>query len=91
MTEAVEAVTEFWFEKLGFDLLRVPKASANIGSVRISEKTGMRLESRGEQGFVSGTMPAETWVITREEWRQWKRRRSSEEDRHVAGEGTSVS
>jgi RimJ/RimL family protein N-acetyltransferase len=68
MTEAVEAVTEFWFSTLGFELLRVPKASANLASVRISEKTGMRLESKEEKGFVSGKLPSETWVITREEW-----------------------
>ena len=68
MTEAVEATTKFWFETLGFVLLRAPKASENIASVRISVKTGMRLESRQEQGFVCGTLPSETWVITREEW-----------------------
>ena len=68
MMEAVEMVTEFWFSALGFELLRAPKASANFASVRISEKTGMRLESKGEQGFVCGKLPSETWVITREEW-----------------------
>jgi [ribosomal protein S5]-alanine N-acetyltransferase len=68
MTEAVETVTEFWFSTLGFELLRAPKASANLASVRISEKTGMRLESKREQGFVCGKLPSETWVITREEW-----------------------
>ncbi len=77
MTEAVEAVTDFWFEELGFDLLRAPKASANIGSVKISMRTGMRLESRQRQGFVSGEQEAETWVITRDEWRVHKEERRS--------------
>ena len=72
MTEAVEAATAFWFETLSFDLLRAPKASINLASVRISTKTGMRLESRQLQLFVSGTLPAETWVITREEWLEHK-------------------
>jgi ribosomal-protein-alanine N-acetyltransferase len=70
MTEAVETVTKFWFETLGFEVLRAPKASDNIASVRISAKTGMRLESTQEQNFVCGKLPTETWVITREEWRR---------------------
>ena len=73
MTEAVEAATEFWFEELGFAELRAPKASVNTASVRISEKTGMHLESRHRQGFVEGELDAETWVITFEEWLVHKR------------------
>lgn len=68
MTEAVEAVNCFWFETLGFDRLRAPKAVANIGSVRISAKTGMRLIWTGEQEYVSGKLPTELWEITREDW-----------------------
>jgi RimJ/RimL family protein N-acetyltransferase len=72
MTEAVEATNDFWFGTLRFPLLRAPKASENVASVRISEKTGMHLESRHDQRFVCGTLPSETWVITREEWLQRK-------------------
>ena len=68
MLEAVEAVTDFWFGSLGFKELRAPKASDNVASVRISEKTGMRLLSRHGQRFVSGILAAEIWAITREEW-----------------------
>jgi ribosomal-protein-alanine N-acetyltransferase len=68
MSEAVEAATDFWFESLGFDELRAPKASDNIASVRISEKTGMRLLYRQDQSFVAGSLPAEVWGINREEW-----------------------
>src|SRR5438128_6470314 len=35
MTEACDAVTDYWFEKLGFPLLRVPKAVDNAASRRI--------------------------------------------------------
>lgn len=70
MVEAVEAATDFWFGSLGFQELRAPKASENLASVRISEKTGMRLLSRRNQPFVCGTLPAEVWVITRDEWLQ---------------------
>ena len=68
MTEAVEAATAFWFEVLGFDVLRAPKAMVNTASVRISASAGMRLESEQEQAFVCGLLPAQTWVITKDEW-----------------------
>ena len=73
MIEAVEATGDFWFETLEMPLLRAPKASENIASVHISERTGMRLESRQSQNFVCGSLPSETWVITREEWFKRKR------------------
>jgi [ribosomal protein S5]-alanine N-acetyltransferase len=68
MTEAVIAANDFWFDVLGFPLLSVPKASANIASRRISEKTGMRLVATNEKDYVSGRLPNEVWEITREEW-----------------------
>ena len=72
MTEAVAAVNDYWFDVLGFRVLRAPKAVANIASRRISEKTGMRLISTLERDYVSGRLPAEIWEITAEEWRSWK-------------------
>ncbi len=39
MTEACEAVTDFWFNTLKFPVLRAPKAAANTASRRISEKS----------------------------------------------------
>ncbi|PJM85854.1 GNAT family N-acetyltransferase [Achromobacter ruhlandii] len=69
MTEASEAVTAFWFEVLDQPVLRAPKAAANDGSRRLSERTGMRLVATEERGFVSGRQMAEIWEITREEWR----------------------
>ncbi len=68
MSEAVDVVTDFWFDALRFPLLRVPKAVANIASRRISEKQGMRIVERGEQDYVSGRFPAEIWEITAAEW-----------------------
>ena len=68
MSEAVEAVTEFWFATLQRPVLRVPKAAANLPSRRISERTGMRLIGRTERDYVSGRLPAEIWEITREAW-----------------------
>jgi RimJ/RimL family protein N-acetyltransferase len=68
MTEASAAVTDYWFETLGRPVLRVPKAAPNIGSRKLSERTGMRLIRTDEGNFVSGRCPREIWEITREEW-----------------------
>ena len=68
MSEACDAVTDYWFDVLGFPTLRAPKAIANVGSRRISEKQGMRIVDTQEREFVSGRLPAEIWEITAEEW-----------------------
>jgi ribosomal-protein-alanine N-acetyltransferase len=73
MTEATEAVTDFWFDTLGFPVMRVQKAVANTASHRISEKNGMRLVATTERDYVCGRLPAETWEITAEEWRAHRR------------------
>jgi ribosomal-protein-alanine N-acetyltransferase len=72
MTEAVIAVTDFWFGELGFDVMRVPKAIANVASRRISEKLGMRVVETKERDYVSGRLPSEIWEITAAEWRAWR-------------------
>jgi RimJ/RimL family protein N-acetyltransferase len=68
MTEACEAVTDFWFNTLKFPVLRVPKAVPNTGSRRISQKQGMRVIRTEERNFVSGRYMAEIWEITANEW-----------------------
>lgn len=73
MTEAADAVTDFWFDVLGFPVLRVPKAVANGASRRISEKQGMRVVRVMERDYVGGRMPAEPWEITAEQWRARRR------------------
>ena len=74
MTEAVTAVNDFWFDVLGFPVLRVPKAVANITSRRISQKTGMRIVATEERDFVCGRLPAEIWEITADEWHIFRTR-----------------
>jgi RimJ/RimL family protein N-acetyltransferase len=73
MSEACIWVNDFWFETLGFPVLRVPKAAANLASSRISQKQGMRLVGVNEKDYVCGRLPSELWEITAEEWRAWKR------------------
>jgi [ribosomal protein S5]-alanine N-acetyltransferase len=69
MTEACDAVTDFWFNTLKMSVLRAPKAILNVASRRISEKQGMRLIATEERDYVSGRFPSEIWEITAEEWR----------------------
>jgi [ribosomal protein S5]-alanine N-acetyltransferase len=69
VTEAVIAVNDYWFNVLGFAVLRAPKAFANAASRRISQKTGMRLVQTFDKDYVSGRFPSELWEITAEEWR----------------------
>jgi [ribosomal protein S5]-alanine N-acetyltransferase len=80
MSEAAEWVTDYWFETLGFPVLRVAKAIANTASRRISEKQGMRMVAVGERDYVSGRVPSEIWEITAEEWRAWKARPTNSDD-----------
>lgn len=67
--EACAAANAFWFDVLGFRLLRVGKAAANEPSRRISLREGMRLVATEERDFVSGRLPAELWELTADEWR----------------------
>jgi ribosomal-protein-alanine N-acetyltransferase len=76
MTEAVIAVTDYWFEVLRFPVLRAPKAVENTGSRRISEKTGMRVVETKESDYVSGRLATEVWEVTAEEWRAWREARA---------------
>jgi RimJ/RimL family protein N-acetyltransferase len=69
MTEAADRVTAFWFEELGMERLRVPKAIENDASRRISERQGMRVVAVTEKDYVGGRLPTEVWEITAEEWR----------------------
>ncbi|MBI4724912.1 MAG: GNAT family N-acetyltransferase [Rhodomicrobium sp.] len=74
MQEACEAVTDFWFNELGRETLRVSKAAQNLASRRVSEKQGARLTRIEERDFASGRLPAGIWELTREEWNARRRR-----------------
>jgi len=69
MTEAVEAVTDYWSSVLGFEALRAPKAIVNEVSRRISRKNGMRVIATEERELVGGKLLSEIWEITSEEWK----------------------
>ena len=72
MTEAVIPVTDFWFDTLGFSVMRVPKAAPNAGSRRISEKQGMRIVRMEDRDYVGGRFPSEVWELTAADWRRYR-------------------
>lgn len=72
MSEAVDAVNDYWFDELSFPILRAPKAVANTASRRISARTGMRVIAVEERDYVSGRLLTEVWEITAEEWRAYR-------------------
>jgi [ribosomal protein S5]-alanine N-acetyltransferase len=78
MTEAADAVTDFWFDVLRFPVLRVPKAIENEASRRISLRQGMRVVATEEHDYVGGRFPSEIWEITAAEWRARRERRRRE-------------
>jgi RimJ/RimL family protein N-acetyltransferase len=77
MTEACDAVNDFWFDVLKRPVLRVPKAVANVRSRRVSERQGMRRIGQLERDYVAGRLPAELWEITADEWRRRRGSRSA--------------
>ena len=75
MQEACEVVTDFWFNVLNREKLRVAKAVGNIASRRITEKQGARLVAIEDRVLRMGSTKAEIWEITKDEWNA--RRRSA--------------
>ncbi|MGB7267014.1 MAG: GNAT family N-acetyltransferase [Terracidiphilus sp.] len=72
MSEACVWANDFWFETLGFPVLRVSKAAENAASRRISEKQGMRMVGTEEKDYMCGRRASEIWEMTAEEWTTWK-------------------
>ena len=68
MMEASSWANDFWFDRLGFSVMRIPKAADNLPSRRISEKQGMRLIGTEMRDYVGGRMTAEIWELTADEW-----------------------
>jgi RimJ/RimL family protein N-acetyltransferase len=79
MSEACVWANDFWFDGLGFPILRVAKAVSNYPSRRISVKHGMHVVTVVDRDYVSGPFQAEVWELTAEEWRAWKARACPDE------------
>ena len=79
MTEAVEPLMDYAFDHLGFDTLIFSNALGNTKSRRIKEKTGARLIGTRPAKFVSQDYTeAETWELTKEDWKGFRSKQSSE-------------
>jgi RimJ/RimL family protein N-acetyltransferase len=85
MSEACDAVTDYWFDVLRFPVLRAPKAIGNEASRRISERQSMRLVATQELEFVSGRLPAEIWELAAEEWRASRSLRNTRDGGRLQG------
>lgn len=85
MTEAAEAVTQFWFEVCQQSVLRVRKAEGNTPSQRLSQREGMRVVGTTVKPHVGGLMSSTLYEITAEEWRA-RRDRQALAQEHVAQE-----
>ena len=68
MTEACDAVSEFWFATLRRPLLRTNKAIVNTASRRISERGGMRVVAVETRDYPAGPLPTQICELSREEW-----------------------
>lgn len=71
MTEAVQPITRYAFEDLGFDILRFTNAKGNERSKRIKEKTGARFVTLKPTTSVDPQYThSEQWELTKKEWKK---------------------
>jgi RimJ/RimL family protein N-acetyltransferase len=68
MTEAVERVTAYAFNELGWPHLWLSNAQDNHASRRIKEKQGAQLVDLKLGHFVGGEATHMIWLLTREAW-----------------------
>ena len=73
MTEALEPVTEYAFESLGFEKLIFANAAGNIRSARIKEKSGARPIGIVPGRYVDPSLrEREMYELTRADWQKAK-------------------
>lgn len=77
MTEAVTPVMDYAFDHLRFEKLTFSNALGNEKSRRVKVKTGARLIGTRRAEFVDKQYSeAETWELTKEEWRRFRKKES---------------
>lgn len=73
MTEAVEPVTDYAFEDLGFEKLIFSNALGNMASRRVKEKTGARFLRIEKGAFVDPKLTEqEIWELSKSNWKKYK-------------------
>lgn len=71
MSEATVPVTNYAFEKLGFEKLILSNAVGNIASRKIKEKAGAKFIGIRDAKFATNEFTqAETWELTKENWKK---------------------
>lgn len=70
MREAVIAVNDFGFERLGMTEMRLNNAEPNVASHRLKEFSGAEILAIEETEYIGGTFPGVKWRLTAEAWRQ---------------------
>lgn len=68
MTEAIDSVNDFLFNKAGIERYEVCNAKGNIGSRRVKEKTGAVFLRYGNVPHHNGVAVSEHWEVTKESW-----------------------
>ena len=69
MTEAVEPITAYAFNELGFEELILSNALGNVKSRRIKENANAEMIGIRDTAFVDPNLTqAETWRLTKENW-----------------------
>lgn len=71
MSEAIEVITDFAFQSLGFTVLYFTNARGNLGSRRIKEKTGatfLRIESAEGEFVDPQYTQREIWILKKQDW-----------------------
>ncbi len=71
-SEAAIAVTDYWFNELGQEVLIIPKAKANKASVQVSINSRMRPIREEARHYVGGLMMSQIWEITKAEWQEFR-------------------
>ncbi len=75
MTEAVEASTDYAFDRLGFEELHLSNATGNPASGRLKAKYGAVKVDVIPYSFMSSEYThSERWVLTKEAWRNYRSR-----------------
>lgn len=70
MTEAANAVTDYWFNVLDRPLMRIFNAKDNMASSRIKQHAGFKLVREGVRTYAAGALPTEIWEVTQDEWQK---------------------
>lgn len=69
IVEALKPITDFAFNELGFEELKLSNALGNVNSRKIKEKQGAKFLGVREAQFVNPNYTqSEDWILTKKDW-----------------------